>query len=534
MYMKKLLPLFIFLLGFTYSAGQDLYLIKLKPKENTSTYITNPLQMLSQRALDRRVKYTIPLDDKDIPISSSRIQQIKQKSLNYIGHSKWLNTVMIETSEIAVINELKSLNFVESVTSMVQNSSGAPRAEKVSKWKESFQNKTNFDYGYSNEFIQQINVKPLHDNNIRGQGVYIGVIDAGFPGVNTMSVFEKLRTENRIFDTYDFVENKTNVYRADSHGTNVLSTMAGEIDGTYIGTAPKAIYTLYRSEDADIETPKELMYWVQAAERADSVGVDIINTSLGYTEFDDSRYDFTYQNMDGKTTLISQGAEIAGNKGIFVVVAAGNEGGDSWKMISAPADVENVFTVGANDSNKNPAYFSSYGPNALGVIKPNVSALGLDILVYYPNNSLYYSAGTSFSSPVTAGAVALMIQQFPKVSHTVLKDKIQKTGHLYSSPSKQLGYGVPDYYKASQDLLAVNDLNLNKLIQVYPNPFKNSINIQSQKEIKIIEIYSLIGEKIISVDNQNRIMTDNLKTGVYIIKVTDKEGKIFSEKILKL
>ena len=250
----------------------------------------------------------------------------------------------------------------------------------------------------------------------------------------------------------------------------VLSTMTAEVDGKYVGTAPKATYSLYRSEDNTSETPKELMYWVQAAERADSVGADVINTSLGYYAFDDARYDYTFDNMDGKTTLISKGAEIAANKGIFVVVAAGNEGNDPWKMISAPADVKNVFSIGANDIYKNPAAFSSFGPNALGEIKPNVSALGQNIVVYLPDGSLTYSNGTSFASPVSAGAVALMIQQFPKIKHDILKDKIQESAHLFSFPSNQLGYGVPNYYKASQDLLKTNEVENLKSIKIYPNP----------------------------------------------------------------
>lgn len=531
--MKKILSLTLILLGFTFSLAQDLYLVKLKPKENTSNFLSNPLQMLSQQSLDRREKYKISITEEDVPISEYRINELKKLSLNYIGHSKWLNTMMVEISDETILSKLKALSFVETAESLVRNSVPKSSNKNLSKWKDLIHNSEEFNYGYANDFIDQINLKPLHNNNILGQGVLIAVIDAGFPRVDKISAFDILRKENRILDTYDFVDKKENVYDADNHGTMVLSTMTAEVDGKYVGTAPKATYSLYRSEDNTSETPKELMYWVQAAERADSVGADVINTSLGYYAFDDARYDYTFDNMDGKTTLISKGAEIAANKGIFVVVAAGNEGNDPWKMISAPADVKNVFSIGANDIYKNPAAFSSFGPNALGEIKPNVSALGQNIVVYLPDGSLTYSNGTSFASPVSAGAVALMIQQFPKIKHDILKDKIQESAHLFSFPSNQLGYGVPNYYKASQDLLKTNEVENLKSIKIYPNPFQDVIHIKSKEEIAKIELYNLIGQKIISMNNRNSISTNQLQSGVYLIHITDSKGNALVEKVVK-
>ena len=531
--MKRILSLSIIFFGFTYAVAQDLYLVKLKPKENTSSFLLNPLQMLSQRSLDRRKKYTISINEEDVPISEYRINQIKKLTLNYIGHTKWLNSVMVEISNEEVLNELIALNFVESAETMVRNSLPKTSLKNQSKWKDLINESEKYNYGYAEEFINQINLKPLHENNILGQGVLIAVIDAGFPGVDKIAAFDILRKESRIIDTYDFVDKKKQVYDADRHGTMVLSTMAAEIEGNYVGTAPKATYSLYRSEDNNSETPKELMYWIQAAERADSIGSDVINTSLGYYAFDDARYDYTFDNMDGKTTLISKGAEVAANKGIFVVVAAGNEGNSSWKRISAPADVKNVFSIGANDSYKNPAGFSSFGPNALGEIKPNVSALGQYIVVCMPDGNLTYSNGTSFASPVSAGAVALMIQQFPKVAHEVLKQNIQQSAHLFSSPSDQLGYGVPNYYMASQELLKTNEIENTNTIKIYPNPFKEVMNVQSKEQIKKIELYNLIGQKIISINNQNSISTNQLKSGIYLINITDSKGNTLIEKVVK-
>jgi len=531
--MKKTLLPFLFLLNFNFLSAQELYLVKLKEKENISNYIANPLQMLSQRSLDRRMKYKVDLDEKDVPISLERIKQVKQLDLSYIGETKWLNTIMVEVFDNTVISQLENLPFVDSVTSLVRNAQKA-NFKKQSKSNDLIVIVNNYNYGDSENFINQINLEPLHTEGFSGEGVYIGVIDAGFPGVDIIDAFKNLRNENRIVDTYDFVENKADVYDANSHGTNVLSTMAAEIDGEYIGSAPKANYLLYRSEDFLSETPKELLYWIQAAERADSVGVDVINTSLSYNKFDDPRYDFTYRDMDGKTSLISQGAEIAVTRGILVVNSAGNEGNSDWKYISAPADVENVFTIGATDRNNQPAPFTSYGPNYNGSLKPNISSLGHQILTYVPSGGFRISSGTSFSSPIIAGAMALLIQKLPTTPLETIKNKVQESGSLYNNPSDRLGYGVPNFYRASQELLSINDVKaqVNKL-KVYPNPFTNEVKVETNNQIKQIEIYNLVGQKIANSSNTSIIKTNHLKSGVYLIKVIDNKGNLFTEKIIK-
>lgn len=513
--------------------AQDLYLIKLKEKENISNNLSNPLKIISQKSLDRRIKYNIDLDEKDIPISQDRINKIKNLPLNYIGHTKWLNTIMVEISDLSVISKIEELSFVESVNTMVRNKNLSDFTKRDSKWTDLNSKKVNYDYGKSNDFIEQLNLKPLHDQGYLGNDVYIGVIDAGFPGVDKIVAFENLRNDNRILDTYDFVSKKKNVYDSNSHGTMVLSTMATEINGIYIGTAPKATYSLYISEDNDSETPKELLYWIQAAERADSVGVDIINTSLGYNTFDDSRYNYTYEDMNGKTTLISLGAQVAVDKGILVVTSAGNEGSKSWKYITSPADVVDVFTVGANNLYKTAASFSSYGPNAMNDLKPNVSALGSLVPLYSQNGQQTYNNGTSFSSPITAGAMSILLQKFPKIELALLKDKVQKSAHLYSNPTNQLGYGIPDYYKASQELLETRETKLNKQLNIYPNPFNNEIVIQSNNKEMSIEIYNVAGQKVLSFYNQEKINTSSLKSGVYLIKIQDKKGNNYIEKIVK-
>ena len=327
--------------------AQDYYLIELKPKTNTTNYLTNPLQMLSERALNRRTINNISLDVTDVPINPNYIQIIKSLDLDYIGSSKWLNTIMVAIDNQTTIEQLQNLNFVENVESLVRNPSAKPNPEVNVKRFAALT--TDFNYGNSSQLIDLINLSPLHQAGFTGQNRLIGVIDTGYPVVNINPQYESLRAENRIIDTYNFINNNS-VYNMNSHGSMVLSTMAAKSNGDYIGTAPDASYALYVTEDISSETPKELLYWIQAAERADSVGVDIINTSLGYTTFDDPRYDYTYQDMNGFTTLISKGAAVAASKGIFLINAIGNDGNNTWQYLAAPADVPTVFSVGAVSS----------------------------------------------------------------------------------------------------------------------------------------------------------------------------------------
>lgn len=524
--MKYFLP-FLFTLCTTTAWSQDLYLVNLKPKTNTSVFFNNPLSMLSQKALDRRINRDILLDEKDVPILPTQIQEIKNLNLDYVGASKWLNTIMVEISDETVVNLLQNLPFVDNVESLVRNTN--PKRENPIVTNK-FNRIQEFDYGYSTEFINQLNLKPLHDAGFTGQNILIGVIDAGFPGVNTVGTFKKLRDESRIIDTYNFVNNYSNVYQKDSHGTMVLANMAGNVDGTYVGSAPDANYALYISEDANPETPKELLYWIQAAERADSVGVDIINTSLGYTTFDDSRYDFTYEDMNGETTLISKGAKIAASRGIFVVNAMGNDGDNSWHYISAPADVPEVFSIGANDSYNYPASFTSYGPNAVGIYKPNVSAMGVYVPTVSPNGNYVSVNGTSFASPIMAGSIATLMSAYPTKSINELKNLIENSAHLYPVYSNQLGYGIPNF-ETIFNTLNTRDLS-SVSYEIFPNPTKSYVRINSKGEVYKLELFNMEGKILKVVNNNNEINIQEFPKGIYMLNIYFRNGETKSNKII--
>ncbi len=524
--MKKIVHLFTILLS-TFSFAQDYYLVHLQPKENVENSLNNPSSFLSERAIQRRQNRAVNLDQKDVPINPSYIQQIKNLDLNYVGASKWLNTVMIDTYSSEVITQLQNLPFVQSVESMVRNPN-AGRNELQPKF--SSTSLTDFNYGHAQNFIFQLELEALHQAGFSGQNMWIGVIDSGFPGVNNIPAFQHLYSSNRIVDTKNFVDDRS-IYEMNSHGTMVLSTMAAVDTYSYTGTAPNASYALYVSEDASVETPKELMYWIQAAERADSIGVDIINTSLGYTTFDDSRYDFTYADMNGRTTLISKGAEIAASRGIFVVNAMGNDGNSSWYYLGAPADAPNVFSIGANTVSFSPADFTSFGPNSDNVYKPNVSAMGYMTALYRPEGQVSYASGTSFASPIMAGSVASLMSAYPNLSINDLKTKIEESAHLYPYYDEQLGYGVPSFR------LIMESLKTNEIIEskafIYPNPTSKVVKINSNQEVIKIELLDVLGKVIKKDQSTNEMNIEHLPSGMYWLKIHLKDGKIQTEKIIK-
>lgn len=324
-------------------AQTELVFVFFKDKPNKAAFYSNPLSELTQKSLDRRTNLGIALSDQDAPIEPTYITNIQNLGFEVTDYSKWLNGVAVNATS-SDIQTLSQQSYVDHVESFVRNPNGGKRKEKIDKFKKFNQENanrdvlTNFNYGNSLSQINQINLRPLHVAGFTGTGMSIAVIDTGFPYVNTGSAFKRMRDNGHVKATYNFVTKSASVYSTsvNPHGAMCLGIIGGYIDGTFVGSAPDADFYLYASEDADNEIPEEQLYWIEAAEEADRKGVDVISTSLGYTEFDDSRYDYTYADMNGGTTFISRGAQIASEKGIFVLIAAGNEGQSNWHYISAP------------------------------------------------------------------------------------------------------------------------------------------------------------------------------------------------------
>ena len=349
----------------------------------------------------------------------------------------------------------------------------------------SFWNKqADFVYGKSDTQVKQLRVDVLHRNNFTGDGILIAVLDSGFPNVDQMNAFVRLRSNNDLLGGYDFVLRSTDIYRANvnDHGTRVLSDMAGFVDGQFVGTAPDASYILFRTEDAATETPVEESYWVEAAERADSLGVDIINSSLGYSTYDDSRYNYSPAEMDGNTAFISKGANIATEKGILIVNSAGNSGDSNWGIITAPADA-NVFGVGAVDANGNYATFSSRGPSSDGRIKPDGMALGERATVIGPDDRLVPNNGTSFASPIMAGAIASFWQAFPQKTNLEIMAMVRGSSSHYQNPNSQMGYGIPDF-SLPLAVLGINESELDETLwYLFPNPSKIPVSGRASPDL---------------------------------------------------
>lgn len=514
--------------------------VYLKDKPNESTFLANPTSMLSQRAIDRRTRYNIALDNKDVPVELSYINQIKsQNGITVLAKSKWLNALHVQGTQ-ADINNLLSLTFVASIDYANKSLNTGEKTilkNKIVEKANKLDFTTDFNYGNATNQIQMIKGDVLHQNNFTGKGMEIAILDAGFPNVDNYDAFKRIRDNNQILGGYDFVNRSNNFCTGHYHGMAVLSTIAGYIDNQFIGTAPDAKFYLFITEDDSQESPLEESLWVEAAEKADSLGVDVINTSLGYTTFDNPNYNYSYSDMDGKTTFISRGAEIAFSRGMILVNAAGNEGSSSWHYINAPADATSVLSVGAVDANGIIASFSSYGPTSDGRIKPDVDAQGANVYIINSTGSIATSNGTSFASPIMAGVITCLWEAYPNKINAEIIQMIKESGSLYNSPTAQEGYGIPNF-ESVYNLLNIEGQE-NDLVQasIYPNPIKNRVNFKFPKNTEEIEItiLNLLGKNIVHqfiLKNKPSMDISYLPNGLYMMQLA-YDNKVSTIKMLK-
>lgn len=543
--MRKII-VFLFLVSSYVGFSQEDAWVYFKDKPDFQTYLDNPLTMLSQRALDRRAAQGIILDTKDVPLYQPYVNQIiAANGITVKAKSKWLNCLHIRGSQ-ADINALKLLSFVLKVEFANKTLNGST-SKTVAKLNFKPINKTmetavTFNYGSSSNQIQMLNGHLLHQLDYTGSGKIIAVLDSGFPGVDTAQPFKRLRDNNQILGGYDYVNKSTNYFSGNNHGTYVLSSMGGYVDGQLVGTAPDAKYYLFVTEDAIStfpysENPVEESNWVEAAEEADRVGVDIISTSLGYFGYDNPNYSHTYSDMTGNLVFVSQGANIAFDKGIIVVASAGNEGLNTEPHVGVPAEALHVLAIGAVQSNRSYATFSSIGPSYDNRIKPDVMAQGQTVVVSDPAGNLATANGTSFSCPITAGLVACLWQALPTKTNSQIKQLITQSADRYSTPTNLYGYGIPDFNLALANGLSVTDFSKTDFV-VYPNPTYDSISftLPNDSDFKKIAIYSILGQKVLEKNISNQLPTISLKTlnsGTYFYKIESKNysksGKIIKQ-----
>ena len=556
-HLRVFLSLFSILLLSEILLGQispNSYLVNFTDKNNSEYSADKPEKFLSQSSIERRRRYNIPIDSHDLPVSQVYIDSLKRMGLEIVNVSKWLNSVSVYTADSTIVKALNTISFVKSIGIDNKKNQNKKKNLNVKSEVKQFVNQAvdssiSIKYGDSYTQIKLHNGQLMHQAGYQGQGMQIAILDAGFYKVNNLKAFDSLRINNQILGTRDFVHDGLNIFDASTHGMMVLSTMAGNIPGKLLGTAPKASYWLLRSEQAESEYIIEEHNWVAAAEFADSVGVDMINSSLGYNNFDDKYTSHTYADMDGNTTMISRAADIAASRGILVVSSAGNEGSNSWRYISAPADADSILTIGAIIPNGNRAYFSSYGPSFDQRIKPDVCALGLPSIVSGANGEISYSSGTSFSSPIMAGIVACLWQAHPQLSNMDIIDIVKRSSSQFSLPDTSLGYGIPDIYAAH---LYLNSIGKNEQpnpgsINVFPNPFKDTFYVQFLNQlINIpyninIELFDLQGKIIWKKEFQNKRnnltlqsidQLQNLKNGLYVVRFTANDI-VFNKKVVK-
>lgn len=525
--MKKSLLFLLLISSFIGFAQQDAW-VYFTDKPDSATYLANPLTMLTQKSLDRRVAQNIDLDVKDVPISPSYIFQISNATgITIKAKSKWLNALHIRGS-VENIQLLSSLSFVDHIqfADKSLNTTASAKANTNSQFQAINKNldaQINFAYGNSNNQIAMLGGDLLHQQNFTGTGKTIAVMDAGFPGVNTAIPFQRLNTNNQILGGYNYVSSSANFYTGGTHGTLVLSTMGGYVENSLVGTAPDASYYLFITEDISVENPIEESYWVEAAEEADRLGVDIITTSLGYFGYDNPNYSYTYEDMNGITSFASRGADVAFSRGIICVTSAGNSGSTVDPHITVPAESINTLAVGAVNAAGFYASFSSIGPSFDGRVKPDVVAQGVQAVVSDPSGNIGLANGTSFSGPITAGMVACLWQALPTKTNAEILQIIKESASIYNNPTPQLGYGIPNYNNALSNTLGIISQQKENVL-LYPNPVKDVLNITTSElsAEKTIIIYSALGQKVLETKANSATVLlpiNKLTSGVYFCRI---------------
>lgn len=477
-YLILLITVFTCTLGF---AQTNRYMVFFKDKDNSVYDINNPQEFLSQKAIDRRDEQ---VTFEDLPVTPQYIQGLKDIGVEVYFQSRWFNGVLAQMDE-SLISTVEALEFVSRAEYV------APGAKLNLAGRTKILEDSPIPFEATSLQNEMLGIDIMHQNGFQGDGITIAITDGGFLGTNTSEAFKHIYDEGRMVLEYNFVDGTDNVYLYDDHGTNVFSTIGALEDGVFTGTAPQANFMLFVTEDVFPEYRIEEYNWLFAAEKADSAGVDIIQVSLGYSTFDDAAMSYTYQDMDGETTVISRAAAIAASKGILVVSSAGNLGDNPWQFITAPADSDGILSVGAINSSEQLVNFSSRGPTADGRLKPELVAVGGGTTVIDQDGNITSRSGTSFSAPLVAGLAAGVWQANPNLTNLELIELLKSSANNAANPDNFYGYGIPNF-QAVQNFQQA-DLD-SKPLAIYPNPSLDGIFtistgnpiITSQAKVEVI------------------------------------------------
>jgi len=527
----------IFFAGSVSANGYYFY-VQLTDKKNSPYSLTQPTDFLSARAIARRVAFQLPIDSTDIPVNPAYIQGVEAAGVKVFRTTRWLNGLTVIAADSSVMSAVRALPYVKRVqyTGLANSNPPLVGRQKFPRAKEVY------DYGSATTQINQVNGAYMHNQGYTGAGIHVGVLDAGFSNVNINPGFETLRSQGRLLGTKN-IAGSADVYTLHSHGANVLSIITGNLPSQYLGAAPDASFWLIRTEVDPSEYLVEVDFWVSGIEFADSVGVDVVNSSLGYTEFDDPAMNFTYNDMNGTVSRASIAARMAAEKGIIVCNSAGNSGNTVWKYIGSPADADKILTVGAVTSTGTAASFSSYGPASDSRIKPEVSAMGSGTALIGTTGTVTWGSGTSYSSPIIAGMMACYLQ-YVKANRTryYIDDILQSviaSSSLYGYPHPQLGYGVPNFQVAMATLPTYSNIYevKSKDLRIYLDNSNKILRLSLVNESYIdgqIIVYNIAGQMCATKDisyKEMKLDVNDLQSGVYVVTVR-KNGIAESQKII--
>jgi hypothetical protein len=522
------------------AAQENRYMVFFEDKDGVPYTTSNPIQFLSQKAIDRRLQQDIDIEERDLPVKADYVQGVRDAGAPTFFTTRWLNGVLIQCDP-AVLDSVESLPFVDHIEFV------APLSKLQSGGRRRFDLRTRDNHigSETENQLQMLGIDRMHQAGYRGAGVTIALLDSGFPGVNTGPAFQHVFAEGRFADSvsYDFVHNTANVFQYDDHGTETFSVMAAEIPDAFTGGANEATFQLFITEDVPTEYRIEEYNWLFAAERADSAGVDIIHSSLGYYDFDDASMNYALMEMDGKTTVVSRAAQWAADRGIVVVTSAGNEGAiPSWRIITAPADALDVLAIGAVGSTLQKTNSSSIGPTADNRIKPDLVALGASVKVVKATGQISTSSGTSLAAPLVTSLVAGILQRYPDLNNKEVISLLKQTSSQANHPDNLLGYGIPNFQAVVnfQEHIPQTDP-----FEIFPNPLADdtltispfSPDLIDSCDIEIISSHGqVLGRVTARFDWLNRTYKADLSglaSGVYYIRVfTEKRRHTF--KLVKL
>ena len=548
--MSKSIYFLVFLLSFgwtTKGLAQDRYAVFFKFKPQKEYSLGSPSKFLTDKAIQRRLREKFPIDSLDLPVTASYIQGISSLSQELLYVSKWLNAAIVVTDAEGK-KKMEGLPFVQKVDWVAKgfiSRTGNRNSTEVSaaqpkKWvlEQSYRQAAAYDF--QNELL---GIPAMHQAGFTGKGITVAVFDSGFPGLDKATAFSHVFTNSQVLGQLNVVRPWTkDVFRDNEHGTQVASLILANQAGTLVAGAHQAKVIFAITEDVATEYPIEELNWVRAAEYADSLGVDIINSSLGYLDFDEPSLTYTKSQLDGKTTYVTRGATLAAKRGILVVNSVGNYGSAGSSSLVAPADADGILAVGAVNSSSTVSSFSSRGPTADGRIKPELVAFGQSPVLIRGSGQVGAASGTSFSAPQIAALAAGLWQAKPEWTKDELLTNLLKSGSQYATPDQNLGYGIPNFRSAFYGAL----LGLNEEVElgsnVYPNPLRTeSLSIRFGKELRMtLQILDSSGRKVVERVGERSAVKDaylfnlaELPSGMYFIQLLDGKEIVY-KKLIKL